>query len=54
MKLKNGQKNLKEKIWGSKQSIKNIVEFNNKSRPRTKEDMEKKRYLWKYIWSLWR
>ena len=29
-----------------------MVEFNNKSRPKTKEGKDKKRYLWKCICSL--
>ena len=34
--------------------LENIVKFKNKSRPRSEEDKEKKRYLWKCICSLWR
>ena len=34
--------------------LENLVELNNKSRPKTKEGKDKKRYLWNCISSLWR
>ena len=35
--------------------LKNVVEFHNESRPKTKKGMDKKgRYLWKCICSSWR
>ena len=41
------------KLKRSKQSIKNIVEFNKKSRPRTKEGKDKKRDTYESVYNLY-
>ena len=44
---------LQMKLKRSKQSIKNIVEFNKKSRPRTKEGKDKKRDTYESVYVLY-
>ena len=50
-----GKINIDEAEMNQTNLLENMRKFNNKSRPQSNEDKEKKRYFWKWICSsLWR